>query len=412
MAPGAARVRAAQARRARDRRLLPVAVEPHHRLQGHAHHRPARPRLPRPGRRARRERRRRGALPLLHQHLPELAAVAPVPVHRPQRRDQHRDGQPQLDAGPRGAAQVRPDPRRPRADLPDLHAGRERLRLLRRGARDPAHGRAQPAPLGADDDPRGVGEPRRDGPQAPRVLRVPLRADGAVGRPRVRGVHRRHPGRRRARPQRPAPLALLGDRRRPGRAGQRGRRARHPAGQGRPQGPPPAGPDVPRRHRGAPDHRGRGDQGGARHRAPLRRVAARRPDQARRRRRPRARDPLARLGDPAPADLRLHRGGAAHPAHPDGQHRRRAARLDGHRHPGRRAQRPVAAALRLLRAAVRAGDQPAARRDPRGAGDQPQRHHRPRGQPARPDAGVVSPGGAAVPGDHQRRAGQDPAHQP
>ena len=35
-------------------------------------------------------------------------------------------------------------------------------------------------------------------------------------------------------------------------------------GQDRPQGPAPAGPDVPRRHRGAPDHRGRGDQGRAR----------------------------------------------------------------------------------------------------------------------------------------------------
>ena len=44
------------------------------------------------------------ALAVLDQHLPELAALAPVPVHRPQRRDQHRDGQPQLDAGPRGAA--------------------------------------------------------------------------------------------------------------------------------------------------------------------------------------------------------------------------------------------------------------------------------------------------------------------
>ena len=90
----------------------------------------------------------------------------------------------------------------------------------------------------------------------------------------------------------------------------------------------------------------------------------------------------------------------------------RAARLDGHRHPDRGAQRPAAAALRLLRAAVRAGHQPAAGRHPRGAGDQPQRHHRARGQPARPDARVVPPGGAAVPGDHQRRAGQDPAHQP
>ena len=70
---------------------------------------------------------------------------------------------------------------------------------------------------------------------------------------------------------------------------------------------------------------------------------------------------------PAPADLRLHRGGAAHPAHADGPRRRRADRLDGHRHPDRRAVAAAPAAVRLLQPAVRAGDQPAAGRDPRGA---------------------------------------------
>ena len=103
---GAAGVLPAQAGRARDRRLLPVAVLAHPRLQGHAHHRPARPLLPRPGRRADRLGARGRALAVLDQHLPELAAGPPVPVHRPQRRDQHRDGQPQLDAGPRGAART------------------------------------------------------------------------------------------------------------------------------------------------------------------------------------------------------------------------------------------------------------------------------------------------------------------
>ena len=44
-------------------------------------------------------------------------------------------------------------------------------------------------------------------------------------------------------------------------------RARPRPCQGGPQGPPSAGADVPRRHRGAPDHRGRGDQGPARDRA-------------------------------------------------------------------------------------------------------------------------------------------------
>ena len=44
------------------------------------------------------------ALPLLDQHLPELAAGPPVPLPLPQRRDQHAGRQPQLDAGPRGPA--------------------------------------------------------------------------------------------------------------------------------------------------------------------------------------------------------------------------------------------------------------------------------------------------------------------
>ena len=164
--PGAAGLLPAQARRARDRRLLPVAVVAHPRLQGDADHRAARRVLPRPGRRADRVRAGRGALAVLDQHVPELAAVAPVPVHRPQRRDQHRDGQPQLDAGPRGAARLRPDPGRPVPALPDLHAGRLRLRVVRRGARAAAHGRPHAAARGADDDPGGVGEPRRDGRSA------------------------------------------------------------------------------------------------------------------------------------------------------------------------------------------------------------------------------------------------------
>ena len=44
----------------------------------------------------------------------------------------------------------------------------------------------------ADDDPRGVGEPRRDGPRAAGVLRVPRDVHGAVGRAGLRRVHRRH----------------------------------------------------------------------------------------------------------------------------------------------------------------------------------------------------------------------------
>ena len=48
--------------------------------------------------------------------------------------------------------------------------------------------------------------------------------------------------------------------------------------------------------------------------------------------------------------------------------------------------RPAAAAVRLLHPAVRAGHQPAAGRDPRGARHLAGRHHRPGGQPARAGA--------------------------
>ena len=69
---------------------------------------------------------------------------------------------------------------------------------------------------------------------------------------------------------------------------------------------------------------------------------------------------------------------------PMAQGRRRADRLDGHRHADRRAVAAAAAALRLLHPAVRPGDQPAAGRDPRGAGHQPRHDDRAGAEPARP----------------------------
>ncbi len=275
---GAPRLRAAQAGRARrGRPLLPVALGADDRLQGHAHLRAAARVLPRPARPGVRVRPGAGALTLLDQHVPQLAAGAPVPLRLPQRRDQHGAGQPQLDAGPRGAAVDVADRGRPVARLPDLHAGRERLGQLRRGARAPASRRALAAARRAHDDPRGVGEPLAHGPRAARLLPLPRVAHGAVGRPGRHLVHRRHRGGRGARPQRPAPVALLGHRRRPGRARQRGGRARHRARARRAQGPPAAGPHVPRRHVEGPPRRGRGDQGRAGVGAPLRAVAVDRP---------------------------------------------------------------------------------------------------------------------------------------
>ena len=95
----------------------------------------------------------------------------------------------------------------------------------------------------------------------------------------------------------------------------------------------------------------------------------------------------------------------------DGPDRRRAARLDGHGHPDRGAEQATPAAVRLLHPAVRAGDQPAAGRDPGGAGHQRLLHDRPGGEPARPRSGQLPPGRAAVPGHRQRRAGEDPVHR-
>ena len=210
----------------------------------------AAPVLPRPARPAFESGSGPGPLPLLHQHLPELAPGPPLPVPGPQRRDQHRGRQPQLDAGPRGAARHLPHRGRPGPHLPGLHPGGQRLGQFRRGARAPAPGRPLPAPRRADDDPRGVGEPRHHGPGTPGLLPLPRLAHGALGRAGGRRLHRRHGGRRRARPQRPAPGPLLGHRRRPGGPGQRGGRPRHRPRAHRAQGPAPARPHVPGRHGG------------------------------------------------------------------------------------------------------------------------------------------------------------------
>ncbi len=410
--PGPQGVRPAQACRARGRGVLPLALRPHPRLQGHAHHRAAGAVLPGPLRPPLRLHGRPGPLPVLHQHLPELAARPPVPLRRAQRRDQHGQGQPQLDEGPRVPARLRAlRPGAARPHLPRLHPRRLRLRLLRRGPGAAAPRRALAAARGADDGPRGVGEPRLHGPGPARVLPVPLHDDGALGRPGLRHLHRRRPGRRGPRPQRSAPRPLLGHRRRPRRALLRGRRPRHRPREGRPQGPPPAGPDVPRGHRRAPHHRGRRDQGVPRRRAALPGLAGDRRDRAERPARPRAHRAHPRLGHPPPADLRLHRGRAARHPRPDGPHRTRAPRLHGHRLADRRALRAPPAALRLLHPALRPGHQPAAGRHPRGAGHLAALLARPPGQHPGADRGRLPQRHAAVPGDRQRRARQADTHQ-
>jgi glutamate synthase (NADPH) large chain len=111
---------------------------------------------------ARRVRAAARALAVLDQHVPVVAAGAPVPVRRPQRRDQHRAGQPELDARREAMLRATCCPassgrsRSARPGASDTARFDEVLELLHLGGR-PA------APRHADDDPRGVGEPRDDG---------------------------------------------------------------------------------------------------------------------------------------------------------------------------------------------------------------------------------------------------------
>ena len=202
--------------------------------------------------------------------------------------------------------------------------------------------------------------------------------------PAVDRLHRRHAHRRRARSQRPAPVALLRHERRPRHHGVGSGRARHPRRSRR------ACKDRLRPGKMLLVDTGQGRiisdeeiKRDARRRTSLRRVAAPAPGGHRgpaERARGAARSPD---GAPAAAGVRLHAGGPARAPHADGPQRRGAARLDGHRHGARGAVGQAAAALRLLHAALRAGDQPAARRDPRGAGHVDGLDARPRGQPAR-----------------------------
>ncbi len=87
--------------------------------------------------------------------------------------------------------------RRPRSTAADLHRGRERLRLVRRGPRAAHAHRTQPPARDHDDGAGGLREAGRHRAEPARVLRLPLAADGAVGRPGRAHLHRRHPGRAR-----------------------------------------------------------------------------------------------------------------------------------------------------------------------------------------------------------------------
>ena len=155
--------------------------------------------------------------------------------------------------------------------------------------------------------------------------------------PAVDRVHRRQADRRRARPQRPAPLALLRHEGRPGDHGVRGGRARHPA---RATSCRRAGCSraacswwTPSRAASSTTRRSSG-------RSPPQRPYRQWLDEnlihlddlpaA-----PELPAPGSRDAAAAPGRVRLHVRGRAHRAHADGARRRRGRGLDGQRHAAR-----------------------------------------------------------------------------
>ena len=107
-------------RRHRPLHLRPVVEDAD--LQGHADGVADRGHVSRSVGRRRRIRARARAPALLDQHLPVVAARAPVSLRRAQRRDQHAARQHQLDEGARGPAQVERLRRRPAEGAAGDHA--------------------------------------------------------------------------------------------------------------------------------------------------------------------------------------------------------------------------------------------------------------------------------------------------
>ena len=202
-------------------------VQQHGGLQGPAAGRPGRRVLQGPFGRALRLRPGPGAPALLDQHLPQVAAGPPVPLRRPQRRDQHGQGQLQLDEGARGRDVLAGAAGRPEEAVSHQLRRPVRHRHLRQLPRAADDGRLPAGPGRDDDDPGALGAAHHDGRAPQGLLRVPRVDDGALGRP---GSIVFTDGRRSA-PRWTATacgLALLRHRRRPRHHGFRIRRAAVP----------------------------------------------------------------------------------------------------------------------------------------------------------------------------------------
>ncbi len=160
-----------------------------------------------------------GAPALLHQYVSVLAARASLSLSVPQRRNQYRPRQHQLDERAREGALFRTVRRRSQEDSSGDHARRQRFGFARqrRGIADA--GRPQPAARDGDADSRSLGCRQHHARGKEGVLRISRFVDGAVGRPGGDCFHRWPVHRRDARSQRAASGALSGNARRPGDPG-------------------------------------------------------------------------------------------------------------------------------------------------------------------------------------------------
>ena len=266
--------------------------------------------------------------------------------------------------------------RRPRQDVADHPARPVGHRLPRQRARAAGRRRLLAGARDDDADPGGLGRQSADGCQAQGLLRIPRRADGAVGRP---GRRSPSPTAARSAPRSTATACARRASSSPTTtivimASEVGRAA-DPRREDRAQVAPAARQDAADRPRAGPHRRGRGDQAHARRGRALRGVADGRrstswrscsklPETPRRRRRTIPTtlldrqqafgytqedlqfflEPMARAGDDPVGSM-------------------------GTDTPIAVLSQQAQAALQLLQAELRPGHQPADRSDPRGAGD-------------------------------------------
>ena len=230
---------------------------------------------------------------------------------------------------------------------------------------------------------------RAHGSRPARLLRVPLVPDGALGRPGLDRVHRRPQDRRRARPQRPAPVALRRDEGRLRRDGVGGRRARDRAVEHR------ASRSACTRARSSSSTSSRGGSSATRRSSGATSRAARiatgssataccsatcrAAEVPHERRNPEQRFTLQQV-------FGYTMRGSAGPDRADGGAGQVGDRLDGRGRGARVPLGPAAAALPLLQAALRPGLESGDGLDQRAAGDVALLDARRRAQPARGDA--------------------------